>query len=131
MTMVSNQKGLGAIDTVVVVLIMSVFVFVFIPRYYRLAREAQELQLKAELNNIRMSLDLYKLHNSEYPKDLRELITKKYLAPYKEGTIFKEEYLNAHSLDDEGYPLDPFNNRFKYNSKTGKVSSSTRGYEDW
>ena len=77
----SFQRGLGVIDTVIVVLIISVFIVVFIPRYYRIAREAQETQLKAELNNIRMSLDLFKLYNTEYPKDLRELITNKYLAP--------------------------------------------------
>lgn len=127
----SYQKGLGVIDTVIVVLIVSVFIGVFIPRYYRIARESQEIALRAGLNNIRMSLDLYKLHNGEYPKDLRELITKKYTAPYKEGTIFKEEYLNAHSLDEDGYPLDPFNNKFKYNPNTGRVSSSTAGYERW
>jgi competence protein ComGC len=127
----SYQRGFGVVDTVIVVLIISVFIGVFIPRYYRIAREAQEIQLKAELNNIRMSLDLYKLHNSEYPKDLRELITKKYMAPYKEGTIFKEEYLDARSLDEDGYPLDPFNNKFKYNPNTGRVSSSTAGYERW
>ncbi|MBI5043775.1 MAG: type II secretion system protein GspG [Nitrospirae bacterium] len=126
-----GEGGLGVIDTVIVVLIISVFIGVFIPRYYRLAKEAQETQLKAELNNIRMSLDLYKLHNSEYPKDLRELITKKYMAPYKEGTIFKEEYLKTRSLDEDGYPLDPFNNRFKYDPNTGRVASATPGYEKW
>jgi len=127
----SCQRGLGVIDTVIVVLIISVFIVVFIPRYYRIAREAQETQLKAELNNIRMSLDLYKMHNSEYPKDLHELITKKYLAPYKDDAIFKEEYLKTHSLDEDGYPLDPFNNKFKYDPNTGRVSSSSAGYEKW
>ncbi len=127
----SYQKGLGVIDTVIVVLIVSVFIGVFIPRYYRIARESQEIALMAGLNNIRMSLDLYKMHNTEYPKDLRELITKKYTASYKEGTIFKEEYLNAHSLDEDGYPIDPFDNRFKYDPNTGKVSSQTTGYEGW
>ncbi len=127
----SYQRGLGVIDTVIVVLIISVFVVVFIPRYYRIAKEAQETQLKAELNNIRMSLDLYKMHNSEYPKDLRELITKKYLSPYKEDTIFKEEYLKPHSLDENGYPLDPFKNKFKYDPITGMVASSSAGYEKW
>ena len=126
-----GEGGLGVVDTVIVVLIISVFIGVFIPRYYRLAKDAQEIQLKAELNNIRMSLDLYKLHNSEYPKDLRELITKKYLSPYKEGTIFKEEYLKTSSLDEEGYPLDPFNNKFKYDPNTGRVLSATAGYEKW
>ncbi len=126
-----GEGGLGVVDTVIVILIISVFIGVFIPRYYRLAKEAQEIQLKAELNNIRMSLDLYKLHNSEYPKDLRELITKKYLASYKEDTIFKDEYLKVRSLDEDGYPLDPFNNKFKYDPNTGRVLSATAGYEKW
>ena len=103
----SYQKGLGVIDTVIVVLIVSVFIGVFIPRYYRIARESQEIALMAGLNNIRMSLDLYKMHNTEYPKDLRELITKKYIEPYKEGTIFKEEYLKAHSLRQRGLSHRP------------------------
>ena len=41
----SYQKGLGVIDTVIVVLIVSVFIGVFIPRYYRIARESQEIAL--------------------------------------------------------------------------------------
>ncbi len=127
----SYQKGLGVIDTVIVVLIISVFIGVFIPRYYRIARESQEIALRAGLNNIRMSLDLYKLHNGEYPKDLRELITKKYIQPYREDTIFKGEYLKDHALDNEGYPIDPFNNRYKYDPNRGKVSSITTGYEGW
>lgn len=126
-----NQNGLGIIDTIVVCMIISAFIVVVIPYYKKMALEAQSSALRAELGNIRMSLELYKILTNQYPEDLRILLKKRYMFPVKDNTFFEREYLESTALDEEGYPLDPFGNRFRYDPKAGKVFSSTEGYEKW
>lgn len=126
-----DQKGLGIVDTIIVCMLVSAFIVVVIPYYKKIALEAQRSALRAELGNIRMSLELYKVLTNQYPEDLRVLLKKRYMFPARNDTFFKEEFLNHTALDKEGYPLDPFGNRFQYNSRTGKLSSSTEGYEKW
>jgi hypothetical protein len=78
-----------------------------------------------------MSIQLYHMLNGRYPADLKELLTKRFLMPTKEGTIFSDQYLKSRALDQNGYPVDPFGQRYLYNPALGRVTSSTRGYENW
>lgn len=97
----------------------------------RLMREAREAALKMGLGNIRMSVRLYHALNERYPKDVKELLNTRYLLPAKEDTIFSDRYLDAQALDADGYPVDPFGHRYRYEPQQGRVSSSTKGYEQW
>lgn len=104
---------------------------VLIPRYQRMAREARETALRMGLINIRTSIQLYVLLNNNPPEDLKELLGKRYIIPTKEGTIFNDQYLRGLAVDSEGYPIDPFGNRYSYEPKEGRVSSTTEGHEKW
>lgn len=126
-----NEKGLGIIETIIVCSLIAIFFVVLIPRYERTARDAREAALRMGLANIRSSIQLYTLMNNKTPADLKELLGKRYLIPTKEGTIFTDQYLRASALDNEGYPIDPFGNRYSYEPKYGKISSQTKGYEGW
>lgn len=131
-----NQRGMTILDTLITLSLIGILIWVVIPRYQRLAVEAQRVALRTELGSIRMALQLYKIKNHRYPPDLRVLLREQYLLPVsqepgKEGGIFKQSYLEARSLDEEGYLLDPFGNRYAYDPRTGRVWSRTQGYEDW
>lgn len=126
-----DEKGLGIIDTIVVCLLVAIMFVVLIPRYQRMAKDARETALRMGLTNMRSSIQLYVLLNNKPPEDLKDLLGKRYLIPTKEGTIFNDQYLKALALDNEGYPIDPFGNRYSYEPKEGRVSSTTEGYEKW
>jgi hypothetical protein len=73
---------------------------------------------------------LYHILEQHYPVDLKNLIQRKYLLPVH-GEIISREYLIAQATDTEGNLLDPFGNHYRYDSVTGRVASSTKGYESW
>lgn len=126
-----NEKGLGIIETIIVCLLVAILFGVLIPKYQRMARDAREVALRMGLTNIRTAIQLYTLLNTRPPEDLKELLGKRYLIPTKDGTIFNDQYLKTLALDNEGYPIDPFGNRYIYDPKDGRVSSKTKGYEGW
>ncbi|MEO5657264.1 MAG: type II secretion system protein GspG [Nitrospiria bacterium] len=94
-------------------------------------REGREAALQTGLANMRTAIQLYSLKEGRQPEDLKILLTKGYLVPTKEGSIFIQRYLEGQSLDTEGYPIDPFGHRFEYDRLQGKVRSRTDGYQSW
>lgn len=128
---VGGEKGLGIIDTLVVLVLISIFIGVLIPKYQRMAQEAREVAMQISLGNIRKAVQMYVLTKQKIPTDLRDLIQERYMFPMKDGTIFTDQYLKTLALDGAGYPLDPFGNRYGYDPKLGLVFSTTKGYEKW
>jgi type II secretory pathway pseudopilin PulG len=104
---------------------------VLIPKYQRMAQEAREVALQISLGNIRKAVQVYVLTKQKIPTDLRDLIRERYVFPIKEGTVFTDQYLKILALDDAGYPIDPFGNRYGYDPKIGRLYSTTQGYEKW
>ena len=124
-----GEQGLGIIDTLIVLVLISVFIGVLMPRYERTAREAQEVALQISLGNIRKAVQVYVLTQKRIPAGLRDLMKEKYILSTREGTIFTTEYLRAVSMDEDGYPIDPFGNRYGYDPSNGRVYSTTEGYD--
>lgn len=131
MRVLRQETGLGIVDTLVVIVIISVLIGVLIPKYQETARKAQEVALQMGLGNIRKAIQLYVLTKQEIPRDLGALMEHNYLSPTADGTIFEQAYLVAIALDDKGQPSDPFGNAYRYDPKTGLVHSTTPGYENW
>jgi type II secretory pathway pseudopilin PulG len=130
---VKNQRpsGLTIFDTLLVCILATGMMAVFMTYYGRMVQEAKETALKTSLASIRLSIHLYHTLNGRYPKDLEELLTKRFLVPTKEGTIFSGQYLKAQTLDSYGHLIDSFGQQYQYNPAGGKVSSGTVGYENW
>ncbi|MDH4163666.1 MAG: hypothetical protein OEW15_13400 [Nitrospirota bacterium] len=132
-----KNKGLTTLDTVITLCLIGILIGVVIPRYQRLAREAQETALKAELVNIRTSIELFRLLNGRNPRSLRELIEKNVMLPARigpdayTGSFFKQKYLMPHAIDEERNVLDAFGNRFEYEPYKGEVRTTTKGFEKW
>jgi type II secretory pathway pseudopilin PulG len=127
----TGEKGLGIIDTLIVLVLISILIGVVIPKYQRMADEARETALKMGLQNIRMAIRVYHMVNQGYPADLKDLVNKRFILPVREDTIFSQEYLRTLAMDADGYPLDPYGNRYRYDSISGHVASITEGYENW
>ena len=126
-----GTQGWTGFDAALMCVLVVVLAAAMMMYFDRLAREARETALKMGLGNIRMSVRLYQALNERYPKDIKALLTTGYVIPAKEDTIFSDRYLDAQTLDADGYPVDPFGHRYEYDPKQGRVSSSTKGYEQW
>ena len=94
-------------------------------------RAGREAALQTGLANMRTAIQLYWLREGRPPEDLKVLLTRGYLVPTEQGTIFIPRYLEGQSLDSEGSLIDPFDHRFEYDRLRGKVRSPTDGYESW
>jgi type II secretory pathway pseudopilin PulG len=126
-----GEQGLGIIDTLIVVVLISILMGVLLPKYQRMAQEAREVALQISLGNIRKAIQVYVLTQQKIPTDLRDLIRERFVFPIKEGTVFTDQYLKTLALDVDGYPIDPFGNRYGYDPKIGWLYSTTKGYEKW
>ena len=137
-TWCKNAKGLTIIDAVITLCLIGILIGVVIPKYQRVAREAQEAALKMGLANIRSSIRLFRALNERNPKSLNELLENNVLLPSRigpdpsAGSIFLDEkYLVAQALDTQGRLADPFGSYYAYDPFFGAVKTTTRGYENW
>jgi hypothetical protein len=115
-----------------VVCVVAALVFVGIHRYFEpTIRAAQEVALRTGLNAMRSAIQLYRIHEDRAPADIRTLLGGGYLQPTEQGPLFVPAYLLNQALDADGFPVDPFGNRFLYDPATGRVRSQTPGYGTW
>lgn len=132
-----RASGLTAIEAAITLCLIGILIGVVIPRYERVARAARETALKAELANIRTSINLFRLINKRNPESLKEMMEKKVMLPARvggdplTGSIYEQRYLMPHAVDEHGNILDSFGNRFEYNPEKGEVRTTTKGYETW
>ena len=132
-----NRKGLTVIDAAITICLIGVLIGIVIPKYQRMAHEAQEAALKMELSNIRTSIQLFRMLNGRYPNSLNELIEKKVMLPARIGSdpytgpILDQKYLMLNAVDEKGNILDAFGNPFLYDLFRGEVRTTTKGYETW
>jgi hypothetical protein len=87
--------------------------------------------LQVELKNLRAVIIFYYAKHKKYPEDLKEMSEKGYIEFSPESAVVRKEHLRLLSVDKEGYPLDPFGNRYVYDKNAGEVISGTKGYEKW
>lgn len=132
-----GQRGLTVVDAVITVCLIGLLFGIVVPKYRRVAHEAQEAALQAELANIRSSVQLFRMLNGGNPGSLREMVEKQVILPARTGSddftrsLFEERYLMPHAVDEEGNILDAFGNPFWYDFRTGEVRTTTKEYERW
>jgi competence protein ComGC len=132
-----DQRGFTVLDALIALCLIGILIGILIPKFQRVAREAQETAIRAELANIRTGIRLFRIVNDRNPRSLHELIEKDVMLPARIGTdlysesIFKQKYLMANAVDAKGNILDAFGNTFQYDSVSGRVRTATKGYEEW
>ncbi|TAN60388.1 hypothetical protein EPN18_08625 [bacterium] len=136
-SIIRNQKGRTLFEAVVVAALVGFFIFIAFDRYISTIKPVQETALTIELSNLRRAVNFYVMLNSSLPLSLKDLLNKKAAVAKSdiEGKEYKIEivgnYVESMTTDVVGYPLDPFGGRYNYDPKTGRVWSSTKGYEKW
>lgn len=131
-----GEDGRTAFEAVLAAIIILLLLFAALG-YYSSIRPVKEQALTIELSNLRRAVNYYAFLNRKLPGSLKDLIdsdiivTKTDIEGREHSVRLTGKYVEAMELDAEGYPTDPFGNRFAYDSVTGKVSSSTTGYETW
>lgn len=132
-----SNEGRSIFEALLVAVLVAVFVLIAVDRYYSSIKSVKETAMLVEMSNIRSSLNYYLMFNGKPPISLKEMVEKGVDASRKgiEGADYRiviaGKYAETMTLDAEGYPVDPFGNRYSYDASTGMIRSSTRGYEKW
>lgn len=127
----NNRCSLTLVELLTILCVIFVLMGVFAIFANINLRAVRETALRNELNNIRMSVELYRIIKNRLPKDLVSLIDQEFTLKTPKGIILKKEFLRSFRTDKEGCLLDPFMNRYKYEPQSGRVSSGTKAYEKW
>jgi competence protein ComGC len=127
-----NHQGRTLFETLLVTIFIGIFLFVAIERLLISIRQTKEVALAIELSNIRRAVGFYMMTKGKLPDSLKQLVKEQIVVPKQDVLITLDwSYIRDMSLDNEGYILDPFGNRFLYDPKTGRVRAGTKGYELW
>lgn len=107
---------------------------------------AREAALDIELANLRRALNYFVMTKRALPVDLKELMNvvdvmnSVKLDGVDYNVLFQGEqynlliaasYLGSMITDEDGFPTDSFGNTYSYDPSTGRIWSSTSGYQHW
>ncbi|AEA34098.1 type II secretion system protein GspG [Hippea maritima] len=106
-----KKNGYSAWEEIIVLIVIAIMVNVIYYRYKILEKKALKTQIKVELSNLKLAIELYKIRNNKYPSNLFEL--------YKKGYVYYKNFYIDNSTEQI---LDKLGKRYIYNKKTGKVS---------
>lgn len=126
-----DRKGLTALEVLIALCLIGLLFGVLVSKLQQVTKEAQETAVRAELSNIRKGITLFKILNERNPQSLNELMEKDVLLPVGSDSLFNQKYLTATAVDAKGNILDAFGNPFTYDFASGKVRTTTAGYERW
>ena len=115
-------------EQVLIVFLVVVVGFLVASNAYYQSRSGKQRTLFYQLEILRSSINLYKFINGRNPGNLEALAAVVYKFPNEEQT---RRYIENAPIDREGKVIDPFQNPYFYDVKTGWIRSSTSGYEFW
>src|SRR3989338_748042 len=125
-----GQAGRTTFETLLITSLVGILLVIAISNFLTSVRLVREVALRSELGNIRTAIILYITLNRRYPESLKDMVREGYTLPTGSGPV-KYKYIEGMAVDKDGNLLDTFGNPFTYESKTGWVKSSTKGYESW
>ncbi len=125
-----GQAGRTVFETLLITSLVGILLVFAVSNFLSSVRLTREAALRIELSNIRTSIILYITLNRRYPESLSVMVREGYTLPTGSGLI-KNKYIEGMAVDKDGNLLDAFGAPFTYESRTGWVKSSTKGYENW
>jgi len=131
MSFLRNERGRSLWENLVIGAIVVGMIYVAVLYYHKAALQTRVNVLRSDMRNMRLGITLYLYHNGKVPEDIRQLEFKETIEYTAGEKIIKKEYVKLITKDRQGYPLDPFGNRYDYNPETGMIHPTTPGYEDW
>lgn len=131
MFFLGSEKGRSLWENLVLGALLVGMIYVAVLYYGKIAEQAKTKVLESDMRNLRLGISLYLYMNGKIPEDIRDLEKKEVIEYTAGGELIKREYVKLVTKDENGYPLDPFGNRYYYNPKSGMVHPTTPGYENW
>lgn len=128
-----GQGGRTSFETVLAAILLFLLLIVAVEEYGRSVKPVRESALTVELSNLRSAIHYHIVLEGRLPASLNELmlVTKRDIEGEDYILRIIGSFVGSMTTDEEGWPLDPFGNRYVYNAATGGVHSSTEGYEKW
>lgn len=91
---------------------------------YKAGKAEKERAMIYQLNQLRSAVQIFEMSQKSKPADLSAA-----MAISVGGKAVPIEW--NMSKDSKGTPLDPFGRPYQYDKKSGWVSSTSQGYENW
>ncbi len=131
MPKLGNMRSLTLIELLLVLCVVFILFGSFAIYANTTLRIAKETALQMELNNIRMSIEHYRIINGKFPESFNTLFNQKFSFKTPDGVIMYDNFLKPFRLDKRKNSLDPFLNRYYYDNLNGTVKTQTKRYENW
>ena len=125
-----RKKGTTVFEIILAVLILMIISNYSYPRYREMWRSGKVTSLKSDLKIFRETLEIYKMKVGTYPEKLYELTEKGYLS-FGQGIELFGVKIASQKIDRDGDFIDPFGEKYIYNSETGEIKSSTNEMENY
>ncbi len=102
-----NEHSETVLENIIVLIFIFVLVVIIINKYYGYIKLAKKTEYTQEIHELNLALISYRIKYKKFPKNLSVLIKKGYIKNIK--------------TDKNGHPVSPFNKRFVYVKKCGRV----------
>lgn len=132
-----GNRGRTVLETLLVVILVSVLGGVAAERYLSEVRSIRESALTVELSNLRRAVNYFALFNGKLPENLDNLLKARIILPKSNlkgaeyEVVVVGPFVESMDTGADGRPLDPFSNPYAYDPSTGRVASTTPGYGSW
>lgn len=124
-----TKKPRARFEWVIIAVVLVASIVVSFGIYTKRDNLSKSRTLMTELETLRSAVQTYKNINNANPPSLEALTKLTYsFEPGQQGN----PYLNETNMISKGGAIvDPFGNPYKYDTKTGWVSSSTKDFNNW
>jgi general secretion pathway protein G len=127
-----KQKGFTLVELVMVIAIIGVLAAIIVPKFSNKAGEANDAATRANLQNIRAAVDMYRADNNIYPPTLNQLVVSNALKsiPMDFTSTPPKNDSTATGSNDGGWIYDAATGTVSLD-RTGTDKKGTSLYENY
>lgn len=118
--MKKSNRGIIAFENVLVFFFIILLFIIVIGYYHRYLNIIKERVALEEIYHINSAIVVYYALHGRFPDDIRELTNDRQRLAYRES-FFNKKYIEGIKTDNNGYPIDPWGNRYIYDKKNHTV----------
>lgn len=111
--MTNSNKGRTSLENALVLLFLMITITTILLYFHKYENVVKERAAAEEIYHINSAILIYYVIHGKFPDDLRELVKDRHRIQYRDS-FFEKSFLEGSKLDPEGYPLDPWGRRYKY-----------------
>jgi len=135
-----KDNGVTAPELLAAVAVLMGIFGIMLSIYGTQVGRANEGILTAQLRALRAQVRVFRVLKGRWPYDTKELVGSSIslfplgaldLDEAPVSKVLKEGPVIAYAMDDMGYPVDPWGNRYAYDPVNGKIGSALEKYAGW